>query len=319
MEGVGSLGRGPADSMLIVSANLSIGMYRPYTVVIVAKCPDLCGVPLQFPQEDVSGFAGYLLCQWQSLLSSSLCLPDLHTLTAASDGLGALPVVSAPPAQFGPGARAHTPQQDRQGQRQQAKRSVHATALAAQPRQQQSRYPAPSELRPEAQGFRPWSSLQAQSEGFQPLLRGHSQAAEAHMLSVSALVDLARPPATASTAVDTAAGLPSMALQAETGGMLPHSILRAGAVQVPWDQGSGAAQAQRNGHSFHTVQQQQSMAPTNTDHGELQAFGSTFMGAMQLALSSPPRSPAPAPGHEQQVQISWLKLSVHILMVIQPP
>lgn len=127
------------------------------------------------------------------------------------------------------------------------------------------------------------------------------------MLSVSALADFAGPLARASAAANTIAGLPSTAMQAEAGGVLPHSTMRAGAVQTtPWDQGSGAAQVQRNGQSFHAAQQQQSMAPTNTDHGELQAFGSTFVGAMQLALSSPPRSPAPVPEHEQQVQISWL-------------
>lgn len=256
-------------------------------------------VSAQYPQEDVAGFASYLLSQWQSLVSSSVYAPDLCSPAAASGGFSAATSISPHAAQLTASAQfsistsipvEHAGQQQHHGQQ---------SASRVQSAQHQQAVPAQQE--PQPQGFRPYNGRQTWSDAPQPANRPATQAAAAHMMSGTAL------PSFGMNAADTiqAASPAGPPMQYNTAGadtVIAHSTARnSNILAMPWVQSPGA-QAPQSGRGFGPMPQLLSLLGSSPEQTAFQALECSFLKQAQMA-PTPTRSPVHAPESEQQVCI----------------
>ena len=260
----------------------------------------------------MAGFAGYLLSQWQSLLTSSLYPQDTGSPAAASAGFSAAVSASPDMAQAdmsaaGPG-NGGTPTAHARQQQQWQK---HQLAVHLQSAQQPQ--PRVGQQTPEPQGFRPYSSGQAGSAAPQPEQMEIMQAAAQGTVSPSALSLLeSRSAADLSQAAHAAAG----------GVTMPSSSKKADAIRShsrAWDGDMGAmpgvqstgAQANQPIQGFEPLQQLQSLPGNGPNVSVLHAFDGAFLRQVQTAPTPQPastalRSPTHPPELEEQVCTSAL-------------
>ena len=271
----------------------------------------------QYPQEDVAGFATYLLTQWRSLLSSSLCPQDGASPAAASAGFSsaasagpdmAQAYVSAELPGHASAPTAHAGQQERRRQRDQLPWEVatplEITPLYLQPAQQPQ--PGQGQQTPEPRGFRPYSTRQARSAALQLQRSTILKAAAIDATSASALSFHGRSTDLSQAAVAAAGGMPMPSRSAAADAHVPYSAEWAGIMgSMPRAQSSGA-EAPQPMQSFQPLQQLQSLPGVNPDQSALHAFDGAFLRQVQTAppgqLSSHAfRSPVQPPEPQEQV------------------
>ena len=253
----------------------------------------------QYPQEDVAGFASYLLNQWRSLLSSSLCPQDGGCPAAASAGFSTAASASPDIAQAhmtaaavpgnasAPTAHAR-PQQQRQHRQKYQSPWKDDTALEISPLHlQPTQQPQPGDGQhvPEPQGFRPYSRRQARSAVSHPQWSNTLKAAAIDGTSPSALslfhssaVYLSQ-----AAALAAAGGVPMPSSSATADALMPHSAAWAGDMgSAPGAQCDGA-QAPQPTPGFQPLQQLQSLPGVSPDQSALQAFDGAFLRQVQTA------------------------------------
>ena len=264
------------------------------------------GIALQFPQEDVAGYASYLLSQWQSLLSSSLAMLDMDVglSTSAAAVVPAASLLQAPLLALGGPPRQSTPcQSSRDWTAQHASPdSAPTTSPAAHAKdrqhhahtqppcwpsvQQQTEHMQPA---PEPQGFRPWScSHPTAHEAPAPVCTCLTQAAAMQAMPVSAHCTPAGQSAHPWDALASAARVSGAATQAAQGAGLLHSAAEAcsGDAMPPW-QCPEPPQVLQSGPGFRLLHQLHGLPGLFPDRSVLQAFDSAFLRQMTFQ-SSPP-------------------------------
>ena len=262
----------------------------------------------------MAGFAGYLLSQWQSLLTSSLYPQDTGSPAAASAGFSAAVSASPDMAQAdmsaaGPGnggpPTAHARQHQQHWREQQA-------AWHLQPAQQPQ--PRADQQIPEPQGFRPYSSGQAGSVAPQPEQRNTLQAALPSTAPPSAPSFLqGRSAADLSQAVHAAAaGVPLPSSSKKADAIRSHSKAWAGDMGSMPGLQSNDAQGSQHMQGFEPLQQLQSLPGNDPNASVLQAFNGAFLRQVQTAPlpqlgSTALRSPAHPPELEEQVCTPFLR------------
>ena len=272
----------------------------------------------QFPQEDVAGFAGYLLSQWQSLLSSSLCVPDLYAAPVSAGGPGMPAAISPQPGQAS--ASSRHPTQAQHQNRQRAHRPPSASvadripAAQAQRSQQHEQYvqlqPAPQQLPQsqqsrEPQGFRPWTSRQPSPEAPLPADRHAMQTAAVHALPSSAQYAPVGAPEDARQRLNRTAAGRSTHLEPVKVPVMPFSTAGMSNTEaLPWLQSPAAEQPGQGGQgvqAFQPLHQLQSLPGSRRDQSVLQAFETAFLRHVHFA-GSPSRSPVQSAEQDQQVR-----------------
>ena len=299
-------------------------MHLPFGLVCESRCMQaLTGlVSVQYPQEDVAGFASYLLNQWRSLLSSSHCPQDGMSPAAASAGFSAPASASPDMAQAHMTAAAlpghasapsvHARQQQQRQHRQkhqlpwQVASPLEISPLHLQPAQQPQA--GHGQQCPEPQGFRPYSSRLTRSAALQPEQGDILKLAAVDVTSSSAL-SLFRSSATylsQAAALAAAGGMPMPSSSATADAVTTYSAAWAGDMgSMPRVQSNGA-QAPQPVQSFQPLQQLQSLPGVSPDQSALQAFDGAFLRQVQTAppgqlLSHAMRSTVHPPEPQEQV------------------
>ena len=259
------------------------------------------GNATQFPQEDVAGYASYLLSQWQSLLSSSLTMLDLG-IGPSTSAAAILPVVSLLQASLPmPGGQGHqsTPcQSGREWTTQHASAdSAPKSSSAAHAEVQQHDVHTQSpywqqqteqmQQAPEPQGFRPWSSsLLGMQEAPAPACTHVTQAAATQAMYASAHSTPAAQSVTPRDALDRRAKVFGVATQAAPGANMLH---RKGGpcgreAMAPW-QSPEPPQVLQSGPGFQPLHQLQGLPGLSPERSVLQAFDSAFLRQMNFQSS----------------------------------
>ena len=261
----------------------------------------MCRIATQFPQEDVAGYASYLLSQWQSLLSSSLTMLDLG-IGSSTSAAAIAPVVSLLQASLPmPGGQAYqsTPcQSGREWPAQHASADSaprRSSASHAEDQQHNVHTQSPSwqqqteqmQLAPEPQGFRPWSSSQPTTQEAPALAGTHvTRAAVTQATPVSTHYMPAAQSATPRDALDRAAKVSGVATQAAPGASLLHKA--AGScgrkAMLPW-QSPEPPQVLQSGPGFQPLHQLQGLPGLSPDRSVLQAFDSAFLRQINFQSS----------------------------------
>ena len=259
------------------------------------------GIATQFPQEDVAGYASYLLSQWQSLLSSSLTMLDLG-IDPSTSAAASAPVVSLLQASLPmPGGQAHQSTPCQSGREWTAQ---HAAADSAPKRssaahaedQQHKVHTQPPywqhqteqmQQAPEPQGFRPWSSSHQGTQEAPALAQTCvTQAAATQAMPASDRCTPAAQSATPWAPLDRAARVSGAATQAAPGfGMLHRAIGPCSReAMLPW-QSPDPPQVLQSGPGFQPLHQLQGLPGLSPDRSVLQAFDSAFLRQMNLQSS----------------------------------
>ena len=259
------------------------------------------GIAMQFPQEDVAGYASYLLSQWQSLLSSSLTMLDLG-IGPSTSAAAIAPVVSLLQASLPmPSGQAHrsTPcQSDREWTAQHAsadsapKRSSAAHAEDEQQNvhtqpfywQQQTEQ---MQQAPEPQGFRPWSSSHQGTQEAPALQQTCvTQAAATQAMPAAGRCTPAAQSATPRDALGRTARVSGAATQAAPGVGLVHRAAEPCSREAvaPW-QSPEPPQVLQSAPGFQPLHQLQGLPGLSPDRSVLQAFDSAFLRQINFQSS----------------------------------
>ena len=260
----------------------------------------------QYPQEDVAGFASYLLSQWQSLLSSSVYAQDVCSPAAASGGLSAAASANLYKEQTNVSAQlpcgAATPAAQA---RQQQHGHGHQSPLHLRSAQQPQAKHVQRDLEP--QGFRPYRSRRASSALPQSEQGNSLRVAEEGMMSRSALGCFTRSTADLSQAARAAVGgVPVLQGPEMTEASRLHSTACADdAATKPGVQGR-CDQAPQAVQGYQPLQQLQSLPGYRPTQSVLQAFDGTFLKHVQSApagqaVRTALRSPVSEAEPEEQV------------------
>ena len=272
---------------------------------------------VQFPQEDVAGYASYLLSQWQSLLSSSLTMLDMRVglgTSAAAIAPSASPLQATLPATCGQTLQSSPCQNGREWTAQHAladsapkhssaAHDVHTRPPSWHSVQQQM---GQTQQAPEPQGFRPWSSSQQTAQEVPaPARTCVTQPAARHATPVSAQCTPAAHSATPHLPLDRAARVSGVAIQAAPGASLlpsagkPCSYKATAAWQSP-----EPPQVLQGGLGFQPLHQLQGLPGLSPDCSVLQAFDSTFLRQMNFQGSPSMANLLQSPEIDQLVRYS---------------